>query len=76
MNKDDPKGPLHGLPISVKENFAVKGYDATMGYGKLLGQPREHTAVVVEALMSLGAIPFCRTNAPQTLITLVTSPPL
>ncbi|CAG0893201.1 unnamed protein product [Darwinula stevensoni] len=76
MSKDDPKGPLHGLPISVKENFALKGYDATMGYGKLLGQPRDHTAVVVETLMSLGAIPFCRTNTPQTLITYDHSNPI
>ncbi|GJP92913.1 hypothetical protein CAN33_0023340 [Aspergillus niger] len=27
-----PKGPLHGLPVSLKDQFHVKGVDTTMGY--------------------------------------------
>lgn len=27
-----PVGPLHGLPISLKDQFHVKGNDTTMGY--------------------------------------------
>lgn len=27
-----PLGPLHGLPISLKDQFHVKGVETTMGY--------------------------------------------
>lgn len=27
-----PKGPLHGLPVSLKDQFHVKGVETTMGY--------------------------------------------
>ena len=27
-----PTGPLHGLPISLKDQFHVKGVETTMGY--------------------------------------------
>ena len=27
-----PVGPLHGLPVSLKDQFHVKGVETTMGY--------------------------------------------
>jgi hypothetical protein len=27
-----PIGPLHGLPVSLKDQFHVKGVETTMGY--------------------------------------------
>lgn len=27
-----PKGPLHGLPISIKDHFKIKGLDSTLGF--------------------------------------------
>jgi len=31
-NDGKPKGPLHGLPVSLKDQFHVKGVETTMGY--------------------------------------------
>ena len=60
--------PLHGLPFSIKENYMLKGHDVTYGIAKHLGTPSDTTSHLVEAMRSLGAIPFCRTNVPQTMI--------
>ncbi|MCW3843956.1 amidase [Micromonospora yasonensis] len=60
-----PLGPLHGVPITVKENIDVAGCPTTHGaaaFGQALA-PRE--APVVERLRAAGAIPFARTNMPD-----------
>jgi fatty acid amide hydrolase len=64
----DTKGPLHGLPISVKDNCNVHGMDSTIGLGKYLNDPAKNSAVIVRIMMDLGAVPFCKTNVPQTLL--------
>lgn len=40
-----PKGPLHGVPVSVKENINVVGHDITAGVAKLCNVPCSNTAV-------------------------------
>ena len=62
------RGPLHGVPISVKECISQEGFDATLGLAKYLDKPEDTTAPVLQTLIDLGAVPFCRTNVPQTLI--------
>ncbi|PWY68972.1 acetamidase [Aspergillus sclerotioniger CBS 115572] len=72
-----PKGPLHGLPVSLKDQFHVKGVDTTMGYvgwiGTFQGRKDDSRARVVESelvreLRNLGAVLFCKTSAPLTLM--------
>ncbi|KAI5457488.1 amidase signature domain-containing protein [Mariannaea sp. PMI_226] len=72
-----PIGPLHGLPISLKDQFHVKGVDTSMGYigwiGSNLGvadpsQIHQIESQIVTELQSLGAVPFCKTSLPQTLL--------
>ncbi|KAL8650704.1 MAG: hypothetical protein Q9226_005027 [Calogaya cf. arnoldii] len=71
------KGPLHGLPISLKDQFHVKGYDTTMGYVGWVAtyegsqdpaKVHRVNSQVVEELLSLGAVLFCKTSLPQTLL--------
>ncbi|KAI0077058.1 general amidase [Panus rudis PR-1116 ss-1] len=61
-------GPLHGLPISLKDQLRVKGLETTMGYVSWIGQYAERNSVLVDILLDCGAVPFVQTNVPQTLM--------
>ncbi|KAJ7675696.1 general amidase [Mycena polygramma] len=63
-----PVGPLHGLPISLKDQFTMKGLETIMGYAKWIGRYADKDCVLVEILYQCGAVPFVRTNVPQTLM--------
>ncbi|GAA5981165.1 hypothetical protein JCM11641_003132 [Rhodosporidiobolus odoratus] len=61
-------GPLHGLPISLKEQFDIEGVESTMGFVSRLGHISPTSSTLVTLLESLGAVLHCRTNIPQTLL--------
>ncbi|RDX55889.1 general amidase [Lentinus brumalis] len=61
-------GPLHGLPISLKDQICIKGLEATMGYASWIGKYSEKDAVITQVLYAAGAVPFVMTNVPQTLL--------
>ena len=61
-------GPLHGLPISLKDQLCIKGLETTMGYISWIGKYADKNAVLVDILEECGAVPFVRTNVPQTLM--------
>ncbi|WZH45270.1 amidase signature domain-containing protein [Fusarium acuminatum] len=63
-------GPLHGLPISLKDSYIVKGHYATVGYTEFLRQPVPDTnSSLVDLLLDAGAVLYCKTNLPQTMMT-------
>ncbi|RDW86551.1 general amidase GmdB [Aspergillus mulundensis] len=63
-------GPLHGLPISIKDSFQVEGMHTTVGYVSFLknGVATENSALV-NLLLDLGAVLYVKTNIPQTMMT-------
>lgn len=77
-------GPLHGLPISLKDQISIKQIESTIGSGtpaafpshsykrsgyvSWVGKFAEKNSVLVDILESLGAVPFVKTNVPQTLM--------
>ncbi|KAJ7887502.1 general amidase [Mycena olivaceomarginata] len=61
-------GALHGLPISLKDQISIKNIESTIGYVSWIGQFAEQNSVLVDILESLGAVPFVKTNVPQTLM--------
>ncbi|KAK9899619.1 amidase [Cystobasidium minutum MCA 4210] len=63
-----PMGPLHGVPVSLKDQFDIKGVELNMGYGAYLGRISPANASLVDLLEALGAIIYVRTNIPQTLM--------
>lgn len=65
-----PAGPLHGLPVTVKDTFNVEGVDSSIGLSALAFKPAKSNAPLVELLQSLGAVVIAKTNVPQTLGTL------
>jgi amidase len=65
-----PMGPLHGVPISLKDTFKVQGLDATIGYASLAFRPADNNSALVDILLRAGALLYCKTNIPQTLMAL------
>lgn len=61
-------GPLHGLPISLKDVFDIKGVDTTEGFVAWCGRQPTRSDALVEKLEEAGAIIYCKTNIPQTLM--------
>lgn len=57
-------GPLHGLPMTLKDSWEVAGLPATCGSPQLKDhRPRQH-APAVQRLVDAGAIVFGKTNVP------------
>lgn len=71
-----PIGPLHGVPLTVKDQFNLKGLDTTLGYVGRSNQPAAEDAVFIQILESLGAIVLAKTNLPQTIMWCETENPL
>lgn len=60
----DWAGPLHGVPITVKDMFATEGVRTTYGMPNLIRHVPEHDAKVVRALIDAGAVLLGKTNLP------------
>ncbi|TPQ42965.1 amidase [Cupriavidus pinatubonensis] len=60
-------GPLHGLPITVKESFDVAGLPTTWGYEAFRTNIATCHAAAVQRLVDAGAIIFGKTNVPVSL---------
>lgn len=58
-------GPLHGLPITVKDAIATAGIRSTGGAKALEHHVPDHDAQAVSALKSAGVVVFGKTNLPE-----------
>ncbi|KAI9810069.1 MAG: hypothetical protein M1827_006680 [Pycnora praestabilis] len=65
-----PLGPLHGVPISLKDTFNITGYDSSIGIASLAFNPATENALLAQVLLDAGAVLYCKTNIPQTLMSL------
>ncbi|KAH6980650.1 amidase signature domain-containing protein [Ilyonectria sp. MPI-CAGE-AT-0026] len=61
-------GPLHGLPISVKDCIHVKGLDSTLGWMGFINKPAPEDSSTAKTLRKLGAVLYVKTNVPQSLM--------
>jgi aspartyl-tRNA(Asn)/glutamyl-tRNA(Gln) amidotransferase subunit A len=60
--RGDYRGPLHGIPVSVKDLFATRGIRTTAGSRVLAESVPDQDATVVERLAAAGAILVGKTN--------------
>ncbi|KAI9740774.1 MAG: hypothetical protein M1818_004739 [Claussenomyces sp. TS43310] len=70
---DEPVGPLHGLPISVKEHHGMAGCTTHCSYVKFIGKPQVGEVSLNEVLWKAGAVFYARTTQPQAVMHLETS---
>lgn len=61
--------PLFGLPISLKDSFAVSGHDTSTGLACYVNEPAVEHSSLAALLLDLGAVLYCKTNLPQTIMT-------
>jgi amidase len=57
-------GPLHGLPVTVKDSIETAGLPTVCGAPELAGHVPGRDAVAVARLRAAGAIVFGKTNTP------------
>jgi amidase len=60
-------GPLHGIPMTVKESFNVAGLPTTFGNPVWKDNVATENAFLIERLLQAGAIVFGKTNVPYML---------
>ena len=57
-------GPLHGVPMTIKDSWEVTGMPATCGVPDLAGHVPARDAVAVARLKAAGAVVYGKTNVP------------
>lgn len=65
ISKGHSIGPLHGLPITIKDLCEVKGYPSTYGTLGKKNHIAKTTATAVKLLQDAGAIIVGMTNSPE-----------
>jgi amidase len=63
-----PIGLLHGLPVSLKDQFLIKDTIATMGYVAWIDNVAEKNSVITDVMLGAGAVLYVRTSIPQSLM--------
>ncbi|KAH9884264.1 amidase signature domain-containing protein [Xylariomycetidae sp. FL2044] len=61
-------GPLHGLPVSLKDQFNLEGVDSTIGYASWVDKKPTEESTLVKLLRDAGAVFYVKTNVPTTLM--------
>jgi amidase len=60
-------GPLHGVPMTIKESYDVAGLPTTWGVPAYARNVATKNAVVVDRLLGAGVVLFGKTNVPLFL---------
>ena len=63
-------GPLHGLPISVKEHIGMRGLGLNAGFVSWWDRVADEDAHILKILWNAGCVFYVRTTQPQTLVEL------
>lgn len=53
------KGPLAGIPVSLKDSITVRGFDVSVGYSRNTGKPFAEDGAIVKILKDAGELTAC-----------------
>jgi amidase len=67
LAKGERWGPLHGLPMTIKESFNIAGLPTTWGVPEYRDNAAAADALYVRRLKEAGAVIFGKTNVPWML---------
>lgn len=62
------RGPLHGLPVTIKESISMEGHASTLGVPARKNTLSSEDALIVRLLRAAGAVILGRTNVSQLLL--------
>ncbi len=74
--REDRLGPLHGIPIAIKDLTPTKGKRTTMGSYAFEHFVPDESALIVERLLGAGAILVGKTTTPEFAYSSFTESPL
>jgi fatty acid amide hydrolase len=66
--RGESRGPLDGVPVSVKECFDIEGRPTTLGIPSWRERIADRDAALVTVLREAGAVVFGRTNLSQAML--------
>ena len=67
LERGDVWGPLHGVPMTIKDSYDVAGLPSTHGVPEMADNIPEQDALSVERLKAAGVVLFGKTNVPHRL---------
>ena len=67
LKKGKRFGPLHGVPMSIKESYQVAGSPTTWGAPSMKENVTDETAVSAQRMIDAGVTLFAKTNVPLML---------
>jgi amidase len=76
LTRNKPAGPLHGVPITIKEAFDVAGLHTTSSHPPLKDHVAHEDATLVARLRAAGAVILGKTNVPELCADFQTESPL
>jgi aspartyl-tRNA(Asn)/glutamyl-tRNA(Gln) amidotransferase subunit A len=65
LQRGESRGPLHGVPISIKDLEVTRGIRSTMGSAVFKDHIPDRDSIVVERVRQSGAIILGKTNTPE-----------
>jgi Asp-tRNA(Asn)/Glu-tRNA(Gln) amidotransferase A subunit family amidase len=74
--RGDPLGPLHGVPVAIKDLTPTKGKRTTMGSYAFEHWVPDENALIVDRLLGAGAIMVGKTTTPEFAYSSFTHSPL
>jgi fatty acid amide hydrolase len=66
--RGERRGPLDGVPVTLKESLDLRGHASTLGMPGRVGKAAVDDAVMVAVLREAGAVFLAKTNVSQALL--------